>query len=90
MLTREPLQPSPSGQSFERPEVYALALVDRSEPDPQARSRFIVHAQLNLRTAGEPMHSLLMEQLMLSSATAEQSRASPACMAAQTSAGNAG
>ena len=52
VLSKAPLEAGPSGQSFARPELYALALVDRAEPDPQQRSRWLVHAQLNLRTAG--------------------------------------
>ena len=54
MLSKERLRLSSSSYTLEEPEVHALALVDRVDPDPQARNILVVHAQLNLNSAGKP------------------------------------
>ena len=53
MLSKERVRLSGSSHALEEPEVHALALIDRVDPDPQARHILVVHAQLNLNSAGK-------------------------------------
>lgn len=53
MLSKEHLRLSSSSGALKEPEMHAMALVDRVEPDPQARNILVVHAQLNLTGSGK-------------------------------------